>query len=93
MESKNEIEPEMLESLDLEETDQERYDFLFETAKSENPGICTYIIHMAVLEQIAEEKNELPTDEQIKEVSEKYQSKPGRDEVYDNLISIKTYDE
>lgn len=93
MESKNELEPEMLESLDLEETDQERYDFLFETAKSENPGICTYIIHMAVLEQIAEEKNELPTDEQIKEVAEKYLSKPGRDEVYDNLISIKTYDD
>ena len=48
---------------------------------------------MAVLEQIAEEKNQLPTDEQIKEVSEKYQSKPGRDEVYENLISIRTYDE
>lgn len=95
---KNEIEPKMLETLDLrendlEETEQERYDFLFETAKAENPGVCTYIIHMAVLEQIAEEKNQLPTDEQIKEVAEKYQSKPGRDEVYENLISIRTYDE
>lgn len=95
---KNEIEPKMLETLDLretdlEETEQERYDFLFETAKAENPGVCTYIIHMAVLEQIAEEKNQLPTDEQIKEVAEKYQSKAGRDEVYENLISIRTYDE
>lgn len=95
---KNEIEPKMLETLDLrendlEETEQERYDFLFETAKAENPGVCTYIIHMAVLEQIAEEKDKLPTDEQIKEVAEKYHSKPGKDEVYNNLIEIKVNDD
>ena len=98
MEAKNEIEPKMLETLDLretdlEETEQERYDFLFESAKIDNPGVCTYLIHMCVLEQIAEEKNQIPTEEQIQEIADKYRSKPGRDEVYENLISIKTYDE
>ena len=41
------IELKMLETLDLretdlEETEQERYDFLFETAKAENPG-CMHL--------------------------------------------------
>ena len=93
---KNEIEPKMLETLDLidlEETEQERYDFLFETAKAENPGVCTYLIHMCVLEQIAEEKNKLPTEEQIKEVADKYRSKAGRDEEYNDLIEIKVNDD
>lgn len=73
--------------------DKERYDFLFENAKAENPGVCTYIIHMACVEQIAIEKDELPTEEQIQEVAQKYKSKPGRDELYENLISFKSFDD
>jgi hypothetical protein len=78
---------------DVNSEDKERYDFLFETSKAENPGVCTYIIHMACVEQIAIEKDELPTEEQIQEVAQKYKSKPGRDELYENLISFKSFDD
>jgi len=78
---------------DVNSEDKERYDFLFENAKAENPGVCTYIIHMACVEQIAIEKDELPTEEQIQEVAQKYKSKPGRDELYENLISFKSFDD
>jgi hypothetical protein len=78
---------------DINSEDKERYDFLFETSKAENPGVCTYIIHMACVEQIAIEKDELPTEEQIQEVAQKYKSKPGRDELYENLISFKSFDD
>jgi len=78
---------------DVNSQDKERYDFLFETSKAENPGVCTYIIHMACVEQIAIEKDELPTEEQIQEVAQKYKSYPGRDELYENLISFKSFDD
>jgi hypothetical protein len=92
---KNEIEPiiNQTNNLDITDEDQERYDFLFETAKTENPGVCTYLIHMCCVEQIAEEKNELPTDEQINEIAEKYKSKPGHDEEYNNMISFQKFDD
>jgi hypothetical protein len=48
---------------------------------------------MACVEQIAIEKDELPTEEQIQEVAQKYKSKPGRDELYENLISFKSFDD
>lgn len=80
-------------NLEVNSEDKERYDFLFENAKAENPGVCTYIIHMACVEQIAIEKDELPTEEQIQEVAQKYKSKPGRDELYENLISFKSFDD
>ena len=96
MENENNI-TEVIETIDInkpddievDEEEMQRYNFLFESSKEMYPDVCTYLIHMAVLEQIAEEKGVIPDEQNIEKLRAKYDN--NLDE-YDS-IALKNFDD
>ena len=96
MENENKI-TEVIETIDInkpddievDEEEMQRYNFLFESSKEMYPDVCTYLIHMAVLEQIAEEKGVIPDEQNIEKLRAKYDN--NLDE-YDS-IALKNFDD
>tara|TARA_Y100000385_G_C12775793_1_gene501289 strand:+ start:164 stop:487 length:324 start_codon:yes stop_codon:yes gene_type:complete len=77
------------DDVEVDEEEMQRYNFLFESSKEMYPDVCTYLIHMAVLEQIAEEKGVIPDEQNIEKLRAKYDN--NLDE-YDS-IALKNFDD